>query len=261
MKIINLTPEYENAYFVCLEEWSEEMKEAGDHKRRWFARMKAQGLRVKLALSDDGKLAGMIQYLPIKYSPAQGEGLYYIHCIWVHGYRQGQGDFQKKGIGTALLQAAEEDAREQGAKGMAAWGVTLPVFMRASWFKKKGYQVAEKQGMMALLWKAFADSAKPPQWIQPKKKPVYLPGTVSIIIFINGWCPAQSLVCERAKRAAADFKGQVEFREYDSSDPAVMMEWGISDGLYIDGREIRTGPPPSYKKIRKLIEKRVKHLR
>jgi hypothetical protein len=41
----------------------------------------------------------------------------------------------------------------------------------------------------------------------------------------------------------------------------VFLEWGRSDGLFIDGKEVRTGPPPSYEKIRKLIAKRVRKLR
>jgi hypothetical protein len=32
MKVIDLTPAYENLYFCCLEEWSDEIKEAGNHK-------------------------------------------------------------------------------------------------------------------------------------------------------------------------------------------------------------------------------------
>ena len=57
MKIIDLTPEHENLYFQCLEDWSEEISESGDHKKRWYGRMKEKGLRVKLALDDRGEVA------------------------------------------------------------------------------------------------------------------------------------------------------------------------------------------------------------
>jgi hypothetical protein len=33
-------------------------------------------------------------------------------------------------------------------------------------------------------------------------------------------------------------------------------EWGITDGLFIDGREMRVGPPPDYEKIRKKIARK-----
>ncbi len=49
MKVIDLTEDYKQLYFVCLEDWSEEIKEAGSHKEVWYSKMKDKGLRVKLA--------------------------------------------------------------------------------------------------------------------------------------------------------------------------------------------------------------------
>ena len=132
MEIIDLNDKYEKLYFVCLEDWSEDMKEAGDHKAVWYSKMKDKGLRVKLALDNDGEVGGMIQYTPIEHSFAEGNDLYFINCIWVHGHKKGRGNFQKKGMGKALLQAAEDDAKTLGAKGIAAWGIPLPFWMKAS---------------------------------------------------------------------------------------------------------------------------------
>ncbi len=80
----------------------------------------------------------------------------------------------------------------------------------------------------------------------------------TVTSFINGWCPAQNIVHERARRASEEFGDIVEFREIRTMDRAVLCEWGISDGLFIDGKQVRTGPPPSYEKIRRRIGKRVK---
>lgn len=261
MKIIDLAPEHVDEYCLCLEEWSGEMKEAGDHKRRWYERHQGRGLRVKLAVDERGTVGGMIQYVPIGQSPAEGEGLYFVLCIWVHGYKQGRGNFRRRGMGKALLAAAEEDARALGARGMAAWGVSLPFWMRASWFRKHGYRRADKTGMMALMWKPFADDALPPSWIRPKKKPQAEPGKVVVTGLLNGWCPAMSLVHERARRAAGELGPGVEFREVRTDDRAVFLEWGMSDALFIDGREVRTGPPPKYEKIKKKIARRLKQVR
>jgi len=261
MKIIDLTEEYEKLYFVCLEDWSEEIKEAGSHKEIWYNKMKDKGLWVKLALDDRGQVGGMIQYIPIEQSFAEGSGLHFIKCIWVHGYKKGRGKFQKKGMGKALLQAAENDAKAKGAEGMAAWGISLPFWMKASWFKKRGYKKVDKYRMQVLLWKPFTDIAKPPKWIKQRKKPETIPGKVTVTAFINGWCPAQNMVFERAKRAASGFGDQVVFREINTSDRRVFLEWGIADALFIDEKQVRTGPPPSYDKIKKKITKRVKKLK
>lgn len=261
MRVIDLTPEHVEEYCQCLEEWSDEIKEAGSHKREWVDRYKDRGLRVKLAVDDQGTVGGMIQYLPIERSPAEGTGLYFILCIWVHGHKQGRGDFQKKGLGTALLEAAEADACELGGKGMAAWGVVLPFWMRASWFRKHGYRKADKLGMMALMWKPFTADAAAPSWIRPKKKPQPERGKVVVTGLLNGWCPAMSMVHERARRAAAELGPQVEFREIRTDDREVLLEWGMSDALFVDGKEMRTGPPPKYEKIKRKVARRLKKVK
>ena len=260
MKIVDLTDERKDLYLVCLEDWSAEMKDAGDKKRLWYDKMQGRGLRVKLSLDDTGTVSGMIQYAPIEHTFVEGKDLYFIYCIWVHGYKKGRGNFQKQGMGKALLAAAEADAGERGAKGMVAWGVSLPFWMRASWFKKHGYRKVDKKGMQVLLWKPFTDAAIPPKWIKEKKKPERIHGQVTVTSFISGWCSAQNIVYERAKRAAAEFGDKVVFQEIDTFDRPTLLEWGNSDALFIDGKEVRTGPPPSYEKLRKLIAQRLKRL-
>ena len=246
---------------MCLEDWSDEMKEAGDHKELWYNKMRDKGLGVKIAVTEDDKVVGMIQYVPLEYSTAEGDNLYFINCIWVHGHKEGVGNYQKKGIGKLLIKAAEEDVKSKGAKGIVAWGVSLPFFMKASWFKKQGYVKVDKQSISVLLWKPFSNDAIPPKWIRQRKKPEKIPGKVSVTGFINGWCPTQNLVFERAKRAASEFGDKVVFTEIDTFNRETFLEWGIADALFIDEKEIRTGPPPSYEDIKKKIAKRVKKLK
>ncbi len=260
MQIINLKNEHKKIYFMCLEDWSEEMKEAGNHKEFWYNKMKESGLRVKLALNDSGEVVGMIQYIPIEFSTAEGKDLYFINCIWVHGYKKGVGNWQKKGIGKALLKSAEKDVKEIGSKGIVAWGLALPVFMKASWFKKQGYSRIDKLGIQILLWKKFKENASPPRWIKEKKKPEKTPGKVTITAFLNGWCPAQNIVFERAKRICSELGDKVIFRPINTLNRDTYLEWGISDALFIDDKQVRTGPPPSYKKIKRKILKRVKKI-
>lgn len=263
MRIIDLDEQHLPLYLVCLEDWSDEVKEAGQKKEVWYHRMKDRGLRVKLALDDQGIVGGMIQYVPIEYSSAEGSELYFINCIWVHGHKQGRGNFQRKGMGKALLMAAEADARSLGAKGIAAWGIILPGWMRAAWFKKQGYRAADRLGIGALLWKPFTTDATPPKWVRQKEKPPLEPNRVTVTAFCNGWCPGQNLVFERAKRAASDpqFAKTVVFREVNTSERDEFLRWGISDGLFINRKQVRTGPPPSYDRVRRLIARQANKVR
>lgn len=258
MQVTGLTPQHQHDYFCCLEEWSPEMQDAGDHKACWYHKYRERGLCVKLALDDAGNVGGMIQYLPIEASFIEGRDLYFILCIWVHGHQEGRGNFQGHGMGEALLAAAEEDARARGAKGMAAWGLALPFWMKASWFKRHGYQKADRDFISVLLWKPFTDDAVAPRWIRQKKPVPTVPGRVTVTAFRNGWCPAQNITFERAKRAAAEFGDRVVFQEIDTSEAETFAEWGIADGVFIDGRLANWGPPLSFDKLKRMIEQRIR---
>jgi GNAT superfamily N-acetyltransferase len=259
MNIIDLDDKHFDIFRCCLEDWSEEIREGGDHRADWIRHMKDRGLLVKLAVEGD-KTLGMIQCVPIEHGFAEGRDAYFVHCIWVHGHKKGVGDQRKKGIGKALLKAAEEDAAARGAKSLVVWGVSMPFWMKASWFRKQGYRKADKIGMQVLLWKPFTPDAAAPKWIREKKRPAAGRGVVVVTAFRNGWCSSGNITFERAKRAAAEFGDKVRWSEIGTLDRATYLEWGISDGIYVNGKNIRTGPPLSYEKIRRAIAKRVRKL-
>ena len=252
MKIIDLKPEYKNTYFNCLEDWSDEIKDAGNHKALWYEGMKNRGLRVKLAVDDEGKACGMIQYVPSEYSFIGEEGFYMIMCIWVHGHKEGVGNQQKKGIGTMLIDAAEKVCREMGVEALLAWGVSMPFFMKASWFKKHDYKKIDKDNIRVLLWKPFVEDIKAPSLIRMRKKPGLVEGKVKIDAFI---------VFERVKKAFEEFKDDIVLEIHNTTDINIYKEWGILDGVYVDGKVVQKGPPPSYEKIYKIIKKRVERLK
>ncbi len=261
MRIVDLDETTKPLFCLCLEDWSDDAREAGDRRCRWVDRFTPRGLRAKIALDDAGTPGGMIQYLPIEESTVDGTGLYFIPCIWVHGHKEGRGNFQSHGMGKALLAAAEEDARALGAKGMAAWGLWLPFWMRASWFRKHGYRSVARNGIASLLWKPFAADAQPPRWFHRTAKPLELtPGRVNVTCFVNGWCGAGNLTAERARRVAGEFGEAVAFREVDTSEHVTVAEWGLSDALFVDGRQVMTGPPISPERLRKIVGKRVARL-
>ncbi|HXK11171.1 MAG TPA: hypothetical protein VMT70_16105 [Vicinamibacteria bacterium] len=261
MRVVDLDEETKPLFCQCLEEWSDDVKDAGDRRCRWVDRFTARGLRAKLATDDARTPGGMIQYLPIEESTVEGTGLYFITCIWVHGHEQGRGNFQGRGMGRALLAAAEEDARALGAKGMAAWGLWLPFWMKASWFRRHGYRSVDRIGIASLLFKPFAADAEPPRWFRRTAKPLDLvPGRVNVTCFVNGWCTAGAVTAERARRIASEFGEKVAYREIDTAEHATVAEWGLADALFVDGKQVMTGPPLSPERLRRIVGKRVKRL-
>jgi GNAT superfamily N-acetyltransferase len=180
VRVIDLRPEHESLYFVCLEDWpGADVAEAGDHKARWYQRMRDRGLRVKLALDAEGRVGGMIQAVPIELSPAVGRGLEFILCIWVHGHAQGRGNFQGHGMGAALLEAAEADARARserdGGLGPGAADLDARVLVPAPRVQASG-----SKGLAPLVWKPFsADAERQPGRPSRESDPTPCPGRCS----------------------------------------------------------------------------------
>ena len=260
MEILDLTEETKTDYFTCLEDWSDEMKDGICRKECWYNNMQEKGLRVKLARNDAGIVAGMIHYAPIEHSWIEGEDLYFVYCIWVHGHKKGRGDLRKQGVGKALLRAAEEDVKELQSNGLVVWGLLLPFFMRAGWFKKQGYKKVDRKGSSVLLWKTFTEDARAPRWIRAKKRPERIPAKVVVTALAHGLCSGINGMIERAKHICSKQGDKVVFHEIDMTGRETQREWGISDGLFIDGKNIYQGPPLTSDQIRRRIKKRLKKL-
>ena len=61
---------------------------------------------------------------------------------------------------------------------MAAWGIWLPFWMKAAWFKKQGYKKADRDFISVLVWKSFTEDAVAPHRIRQQKIPETISGRV-----------------------------------------------------------------------------------
>jgi GNAT superfamily N-acetyltransferase len=252
MEVVDLEPEHEDLFLCCLKPYDAEFATGVRRKVRWYESFRGHGLGAKMAIDDDGQVAGMIQYVPVEHAPhVEGaEGVWVILCIWVHGYPQGVGDRRGRGLGPALLTAAEEDMAARGALGIAAWGITQPVWMNVPWFESNGYRRVEDRGWYALAFKPLEEGIAAPRWVQERKRPKAIPGKVRVSAFEPQWCPAGNLILEWARAASDEMGDLVVFEEFDTSDPRVAAEWGISTGLFVDGEEMAIRGDETYQKVR-----------
>lgn len=248
MRIVELDDANERTWLVCLKDWADE-PQGLSHRAEWHRRLKNRGLRVELAVMDDGVVGGMIQYLPIEYSMATGQGLYFIQCTWVHGYSEGPGNLQRRGMGKALLASAEKHAKELGAKGIAAWGNTFPGWMPVAWLLGKGYVEADRNGPRVLVWKSFASDAVPPRWRTRREVPAHMPGEVTVTVFFSPWCMDACDFYEAVLATVAEMAGKVRLKLIDTSRPETLDEWGISNAVFVNDREITGG----IEELRKVI--------
>lgn len=243
MRLVDVTNKTENTFFRCMHLELPENLEVTTIRRQWYEKNKDKGLRAKVLILDNGQIIGLCQYIPIEYSHLIGENLLVILCIWVHGYDHGVGNQQGKGYSRFMLNSIEEDARVSGAKGVAAWGMDWEInWMPVSFFEHMGYQRADKEDKVIVVWKPFCPDAKPPLLkrltVPPSKGAV----KVKVTVASNGWCGCLKFL--DAREAVAGLEDIVEYEELDTPDCATILHVGNVGGIFLDGKVFKPYEPP-----------------
>lgn len=229
---------------------SEEIDRCGQARAAWLQEAWAQGARIKVAVLD-ARPVGLLYLLPIEISPCGplAEGLMVIPCLFVQ--RQWAG----RGLGRALLDAAEEEAHCQGRQGIVTEAFHHDFwFMPASFFERHGYVEAHRQGSVALLWKSFAPTAVPPRPLQSSYAFEAVPGKVVVDLFWQTFCETSWIEAQRVREVAAEFGEAVVLHEYPAHDRAVLAHYQIPRAIFVNGRRIDWGYEAPREGIREAIE-------
>ncbi|NIO00758.1 MAG: hypothetical protein GTO42_01245 [Candidatus Latescibacteria bacterium] len=102
-------------------------------KAEWLQKRFAEGLRFLLYRDEKGKPLAFLEYVPGEYAwrPVEARGWLFVHCVWVYPKAQKVG-----GLGGRLIRACVEEARQAGARGVAAmasdgaWMAGKEVFLK-----------------------------------------------------------------------------------------------------------------------------------
>ena len=219
----------------------------------WFHRAcDEKGLRIKVALVD-GKHAGFLYLYPIETSPwgPVGKDLMIITCLVAHS------KFKNQGVGKALMNTAEEEARKQDKKGVVLYGYYWDRrwFMDAPYFEKLGYEVVQRKNNEALLWKRFNDSAQPPRFFEIRYKFKPVKGKVVVDLFYTHSCLTTFTEAERVRKVCAEFGDKVVLNQYNSDDPETLHKYGVWRAIYVNGSGIGWGYEAPWEGIREAIRK------
>lgn len=244
MRLADIDSKTEATFLRCLHDEEPDDPRVISIRRLWVEEHLGKGLKAKVLILDGGEVAGLCQYMPIERSHFDGRGLAVVLCIWVHGYDHDIGNKQGNGYGRYMLEAVEAEAREAGFDGMAAWGMDYPYWNPVSFFEHMGYERVDKRGETVLVWKAFSEGAEPPAFMEPVRALPSGGKKIPVTVFVNGCCTGSCSQCVVAREAVAGLDDIVDYREYDTSDPNVLTEWGISMGVFVDGRPHRPDEPP-----------------
>lgn len=235
---------------------SDEIDRCGRARAAWLQEAGAQGARVKVALLD-GRQVGLIYLLPIEVCPwgPLGEDLMVIPCLFV------QQKWLGKGLGRALLVAAEEETRRQGRRGIVTEAFHHECwFMPAPFFLRHGYVEAQRRGTLAVLWKPFDPDVPPPRALESRYRFEPVPGKVAVDLFWQTFCETSWIEAQRVREVAAEFGEAVVLREYSADDRAVLLRYQVSRAIYVNGRQIDWGYEAPREGIREAIAQAIQAL-
>lgn len=199
-------------------------------KQEWAKALLGHGFKMKIAIDNDGYFMGMIEYLPIEISLQRihGENIAYIDCIWVLNQHT------KKGVGGALLEACLEDTKH--FDGVATWG-TDHVIMNKCFFEHFGFEVADKDKTVFIMFKKNKPNVNPPKLLKPsfifhRDKEI-----LTADLFFNPWCPYSFGVAQKAKRMILESKRKMRLNEHYLGSRDIIEQHGLSVGVFLNGKD------------------------
>jgi GNAT superfamily N-acetyltransferase len=216
---------------------SQEHDACGRRRLAWLHAMHDRGLRALVAQLD-GQPAGFAYVMPIEVSPwgPLGRDVMVLNCLFVLL------PSQHKGIGHALLAAAEDETRRQGRKALVTTAYYHDFwFMPATFFEACGFTAAARKDTRAILWKVFDPTAQPPELLERQQRFEPVSGKVVVELFWHTFCLTSNVEAQRVRQVAAEFGDRVVLREYCADNPEVLRKYQTPRAIYVNGREIGWG--------------------
>jgi len=255
VSIRDMTEEDEYYVGTCthINENNIEIESSSPRRISWLKQMEKNGLKTKVALLDNVH-AGFIYIMPVEINPfeIQGKDLMVFPCL------VSQSKFSSKGVGKKLIEAAEEETLNQNRRGIATIALYGDFWlMPAKYFEKLGYKIAEKRGRRAILWKRFDSSAEPPQFRNPNYKFKPLQGEVVVDLFWNVFCSTSDIEAQRVREVVSEYNNNVVLNEYSTVTPSILKQYGISRGIFVNGKWMGVGPEIEKEKLRLEIDEAI----
>ncbi len=216
---------------------SEEIDLCGQERIAYLKSRNEAGLQVKVGFLENVP-AGFIYLMPIEISPwgPLGKDLMFIPCLTV--IREVGG----RGVGRAMLAAAEDAARSAGKKGIITIGYYHDFwFMPAAFFERAGYSPIQRNKDEAVLGKLFSEISVQPELLRRNFNYAPSPDAVKIDIFWNRFCQTSNIEARRVREVAAEFGPKVTLKEYDADHRDILRQYQLPRGIFIDGNEIGWG--------------------
>ncbi|MDP8221077.1 MAG: GNAT family N-acetyltransferase [Candidatus Stygibacter frigidus] len=162
-------------------------------KVEWFKSRLNKGLKIKIAIDEEGKQLGFIEYIPSEsaWRPVKADNYYFIHCIGLFAK-----EARHRNIGTTLLQMCEEEAKQNDKDGVCVMSSNGAWMANKTLFEKNGFAIIDQLGRFELMCKKIKIKAGDPCFIDWTKKQVDY----------KGWNLIYSDQCPWHEKSVADLK-------------------------------------------------------
>jgi len=160
IQLIEVTPENLDEYGMFCNK--NPKSEGYKQKAKWYSRVYKQGVRMNIAINENGDRIGFIEYAPAEHAwrPVDAPGYMFIHCMYIYST-----DDRKQGNGSQMVKKCEEDTKKLGLKGVAVMTSRGPWVATKKLFIKNNYKVVDKNGRFELCVKKFDESAVDPKML------------------------------------------------------------------------------------------------
>jgi GNAT superfamily N-acetyltransferase len=180
VKILDVTADnVDDLGFFC--SMSKRKSEGHRRKLEWVRRRFREGMKIKLLELPD---RGFIEFIPGEHAwrTIDASGYIVIHCLWVVGKSK------NRGIGSALLDACLEEARAEGARGVAILTSERNWLVGRRFFENRGFEVVgEARPAFSLMVKGFGNHP-PPQLID-NRRTIRERFPEGLTVFCSDQCP------------------------------------------------------------------------
>jgi GNAT superfamily N-acetyltransferase len=167
-------------------------------KVEWFRSKINRGLQIQIALDEEGKQVGFIEYLPaeLAWRPVRAKRYLFIQCIALFVK-----EAREKGLGSRLLALCEEDARRNRKTGVCAMSSDGPWIANRSLYMKCGFDIAQRLDRFELMYRRIEQDAAPPEFNDWTKEQVHYKGWHLVY---SDQCPWHEKAVSELTQAARD---------------------------------------------------------
>jgi hypothetical protein len=142
---------------------SKDKKSSGFIKKvEWFKNKLNEGLQIKIAMDENDKQLGFIEFIPseLAWRPIEAKNYMFIQCIVLFSKKD-----RNKDLGSTLLNACEKEAGKNNKYGVCAMSSKGPWIANKTLFEKNNYSIVATKGRFELMCKKFKSESQDPMFV------------------------------------------------------------------------------------------------